>query len=71
MQHTREFITQRFIPILNALKLPYTVEVVHFATDCDSIGQVRADVLFWLEAGLEPAAAAAIMSFPGLQAEAD
>ncbi|KAK9812362.1 hypothetical protein WJX73_005407 [Symbiochloris irregularis] len=40
MQHTKEFITKRFIPRLDALKLPYTVEVVHFATDCDSIGQM-------------------------------
>ena len=38
--NTKQFIKERFLPKLDALRLPYNVEVVHFATDCESIGQV-------------------------------
>ena len=41
MSNTKEFITARFLPKLDVLKVPYNVEVIHFATDCDSIGEVR------------------------------
>lgn len=40
LQHTKEFIKTRFLPKLNTLKVPYDVEVVHFAIDCDSIGEM-------------------------------
>jgi hypothetical protein len=33
-------MNQRFIPKLEAKKVPYKVEITHFSTDADSIGEV-------------------------------
>ena len=35
----REFMQKRFLPLLQG-KVKYHAEVVHFATDADSIGEV-------------------------------
>eukprot|EP00884_Botryococcus_braunii_P019697 jgi/Botrbrau1/6410/Bobra.49_1s0027.1 len=39
----QSFIKELFFPRLEAAKVPYKVEIVHFATDADSIGEVVAN----------------------------
>ena len=42
IEAAEKFITARFLPLLKEAKQPHAVEVVHFSTDADSVGEVVA-----------------------------
>ena len=42
VEAAEKFITARFLPLLSEAKQPHKVEIVHFSTDADSVGEVVA-----------------------------
>ena len=42
VEAAEKFISARFLPLLNEAKQPHKVEIVHFSTDADSVGEVVA-----------------------------
>ena len=42
VEAAERFISARFLPLLREAKQPHKVEVVHFSTDADSVGEVVA-----------------------------
>ena len=42
IDRAEKFIASRLLPSLTAAKVPYKVEILHFGTDADSVGQVVA-----------------------------
>ena len=42
VEAAEKFISSRFLPLLSEAKQPHKVEIVHFSTDADSVGEVVA-----------------------------
>ena len=42
IEAAENFISARFVPLLTEAKQPHKVEIVHFSTDADSVGEVVA-----------------------------